>query len=65
MNINITGIYDNTVAVDSNLYDDVQLLQTGLSCSSDNIFTLVEGPPFNFSPLSDLMRGKDLEKSMG
>ena len=27
MNVNITGIYDNTVIVDSNLFDDVRLLQ--------------------------------------
>ena len=24
MNVNITGIYDNTVIVDSNLFEDVQ-----------------------------------------
>ena len=27
MNVNITGIYDNTVIVDSNLFEDVKLLQ--------------------------------------
>ncbi len=31
MNVNIAGIYDNTVIVDSNLFEDVKLLQTGLS----------------------------------
>ncbi len=30
MNVNITGIYDNTVIVDSNLFDDVRLLQAEL-----------------------------------
>ncbi len=38
MNFNITGIYDNTVIlviVDTNLFDDVRLLQTGLSLLSD------------------------------
>ena len=27
MNVNITGIYDNTVIVDTNLFEDVRLLQ--------------------------------------
>ena len=31
MSVNVTGIYDNTVIVDSNLFDDVKLLQTSLS----------------------------------
>ena len=29
MNVNITGVYDNTLIVDSNLFEDVELLQTG------------------------------------
>ena len=29
MNVNITGIYDNTVIVDTNLFEDVRLLQLG------------------------------------
>ena len=36
MNVNITGIYDNTVIVDSNLFDDVKLLQIGLSSLRGN-----------------------------
>ena len=28
MNVNITGIYDNTVIVDTNLFEDVRLLQS-------------------------------------
>ena len=28
MNVNITGIYDNTVIVYTNLFEDVRLLQT-------------------------------------
>ena len=40
MNVNITGIYDNTVIVDSNLFDDVRLLQTGLSSLSDTLFNV-------------------------
>ncbi len=31
MNVNITGVYDNSVIVDNNLFEDVRLLQTGLS----------------------------------
>jgi len=27
MNVDITGIYDNTVIVDTNLFEDVRLLQ--------------------------------------
>ena len=37
MNVNITGIYDNTVIVDTNLFEDVRLLQTGLSSLSDTM----------------------------
>ncbi len=43
MNVNITGIYDNTVIVDTNLFEDVRLLQTGLSSLSDTLFNVVEG----------------------
>ena len=35
MNIKITGIYDNTVIVDTNLLQDGRLLQTGLSSLGD------------------------------
>jgi hypothetical protein len=31
MIVNITGIYDNSVIVDNNLFEDVRLLQTGFS----------------------------------
>ncbi len=31
MNINAIGRYDNTVIVDNNFFEDVRLLQTGLS----------------------------------
>ena len=48
MNVNITGIYDNTVIVDSNLFDDVRLLQTGLSSLSDTL-SVVEGLPFKYA----------------
>ncbi len=37
MNINITGMCDNTVMVDWNLFDDVRLLQTG----SEFLFSVV------------------------
>ncbi len=40
MNVNITGIYDNTVIVDYNLYEDV--IQTGLFFVSDTSFNVVE-----------------------
>ena len=52
MNANITGIYDNTVIVDSNLFDDVKLLQTGLSSLSDTLFNVVEGLPYKYANLT-------------
>ena len=52
MNDNITGIYDNTVIVDFNLFDDVKLLQTGLSSLSDTLFNVVEGLPFQYANLT-------------
>ena len=52
MNVNITGIYDNTVIVDSNLFDDVRLLQTGLSSLSDTLFSVVEGLPYQYANLT-------------
>jgi hypothetical protein len=53
MNINITGMYDNNVIVD--LFDDVGLLQTGLSSLSDTLFDVVEalaGLPFKHANLT-------------
>ena len=52
MNVNITGIYDNTIIVDSNLFDDVRLLQTGLSSLSDTLFSVVEGLPYQYANLT-------------
>ena len=52
MNVNITGIYDNTVIVDSNLFDDVKLLQTGLSSLSDTLFSVVQGLPYQYANLT-------------
>ena len=52
MNVNITGIYDNTVIVDNNLFEDVRLLQTGLSSLSDTLFNVVEGLPFQYANLT-------------
>ena len=52
MNVNITGIYDNTVIVDSNLFDDVKLLQTGLSSLNDTLFSVVEGLPYQYANLT-------------
>jgi hypothetical protein len=49
MNVNITGIYDNTVVVYSNLFDDVRLLQTGLSSLNDTLLSVVEGLPFKYA----------------
>jgi hypothetical protein len=49
MNVNITGIYDNTVIVDNNLFEDVRLLHTGLSSLSDTLFTVVEGLPNQYA----------------
>jgi hypothetical protein len=52
MNVNITGINDNTVIVDSTLFDDVKLLQTGLSSLSDTLFNVVEGLLFLYANLT-------------
>ncbi len=49
MKVNITGIYDNPVIVDSNLFQDVRLLQTRLSSLSDTLFDVVEGLPFKYA----------------
>ena len=49
MNVNITGVYDNTLIVDSNLFEDVKLLQTGLSSLSDDLFNLVQGLPNTYA----------------
>jgi hypothetical protein len=52
MNINITGIYDNTVIVDNNIFEDVRLLQTRLSSLSDTLFNVVEGLPYQYANLT-------------
>jgi hypothetical protein len=52
MNVNITGIYDNPVIVDNNLFEDVRLLQTGLSSLSDTLFNVVEGLPNQYANLT-------------
>ena len=52
MNVNITGIYDNTVVVDTNLFEDVRLLQTGLSSLNDTLFSVVGGLPFQYANLT-------------
>jgi hypothetical protein len=52
MNANIIGIYDNTVIVDNNLFEDVGLLQTGLSSLSNTLFNVVEGLPFQYANLT-------------
>ena len=52
MNVNITGIYDNTVIVDTNLFEDVRLLQTGLSSLSDTLFDVVQGLPYKYANLT-------------
>ena len=52
MNVNITGIYDNTVIVDTNLFEDVRLLQTGLSSWSDTLFNVVGGLPYQYANLT-------------
>ncbi len=53
MNVNITGIYDNTVIVDNNLFEDAWLLQTGLSSLSDTLFNVVEGLPYQYANLAN------------
>jgi hypothetical protein len=52
MNVNITGIYDNTIIVDKNLFEDVRLLQTGLSSSNDTLFNFVEGLSYQYANLT-------------
>jgi len=52
MNVNITGIYDNTVIVDTNLFEDVRLLQTGLSSLNDTLYNVVEGLPLQYANLT-------------
>ncbi len=52
MIVNITGIYDNTVIVDNNLFEDLRLLQTGLSSLSDTLFHVVEGLPYQYANLT-------------
>ncbi len=52
MNVNITAIYDNTVIVDNNLFEDVIFLQTGLLSFSDTLSNIVEGLPFQYANLS-------------
>jgi hypothetical protein len=44
----------NNVIVDSNLFDDVKLLQTGLSCLNDTLFNVVEGLPYQYANLMHL-----------
>ena len=52
MNVNITGIYDNTVIDDTILFEDVRLLQTGLSSLSDTLFDVVQGLPYKYANLT-------------
>jgi hypothetical protein len=52
MNVYITGIYDNTVIVNNNLFEDVRLLETGLSSLSDTLFNVVEGLPYQYANLT-------------
>ncbi len=52
MNVNIPGIYDNTVIVYNNLFEDVWLLQTGLSSLSDTLFNVTEGLPYQYANLT-------------
>ncbi len=52
MNVHITGMYDETVIVDTNLFEDVRLLQTGLSSLSDTLFSVVEGLPYKYANLT-------------
>ncbi len=52
MNVNITGIYDNTVIVDNNSFEDVRLLHTWLSSLSNTLFSVVEGLPNQYANLT-------------
>jgi hypothetical protein len=54
MIVDITGIYDNTVLVENILFEDVRLLQTGLSSLSDTLFNVVEGLPNQYANLTSL-----------
>ncbi len=59
MSVHITGMDDNTVIVDSNLFDDVRLLQTDLSSLSDTLFNVVEGLPFQYANLTTFTISSD------
>jgi hypothetical protein len=43
---------NNTVIVDSNLFDHLKFLLTGLSSISDTLFNVVEGLPYQYANLS-------------
>ncbi len=43
----MTGINDNTLIVDANLFEDVKLLQTGLSSLSENFFIWLRNSPLH------------------
>ena len=38
MSFNITGIYDQTYVIDSNVFTDISILQTGLSSLNNTVF---------------------------
>ena len=49
-------MYDNTVIVDSNLFDEVTLLQTVLSSLRDTLLGVVEGLAHQYANVSTFTR---------
>ena len=52
MNISIFGVYDNTVIVDSNLFEDAKVLQNGLSNLNYNFLNVIESLANTYANLS-------------
>jgi hypothetical protein len=49
----MTGIYDYTILVDNNVFEDARLLQTGLSLS-DTFFNIVEDLPYPYDDIANV-----------
>ncbi len=65
MNVIIKGIYDNTVVVDTNLFEVVRLLKMGWSSLRDTLFDEVQRLPYkyaNLTPFSTLSDNYDVLK---
>ncbi len=54
MDVHIAGVNENTMILDNNLFEDVRLLQTGVSSLSDTLFKVVKGLPYQYANLTAL-----------